>query len=183
MLIAEIIYLVFCCSIFGTWHREKVWMLLLECGEIVLSSYNKEVSRLWEKVFNFVLSAVQAWGILFVSHCISFLFAQSCLYTSATKVVVSAIPCMASLEWIRWKIYHHLMWIRYQLPLRARPSCVKWCETGPGCLEGERGAFNWAFWEVGGRRSIAFFMLVESTIELLHLVATWVVDRAQNDPS
>jgi len=32
-------------------------------------------------------------------------------------------------------------------------------------------------------KTIAFFMLVESTIELLHLVATWVVDRAQNDPS
>ena len=35
------------------------------------------------------------------------------------------------------------------------------------------------FWEVSGRRTIAFFMLVESTIELFHLVATWVVDRAQ----
>jgi len=26
-------------------------------------------------------------------------------------------------------------------------------------------------------------MLVESTIELFHLVATWVVDQVRNDPS
>jgi len=34
-----------------------------------------------------------------------------------------------------------------------------------------------------GEEKFAFFMLVESTIEPFQLVATWVVDQAQNDPS
>ena len=45
-----------------------------------------------------------------------------------------------------------------------------------GCLEGERGTCNWTFWEVSWRRTITFFMLAESTIQLFHLVATSVVD-------